>query len=392
MIGRVIALQRDRPSGRAGIVVGLAGPVLVALVLTALAALVQAVTQGNISDIVLLFGINAIMVVGFQSFVGNTGIVSFGHVAFMALGAYTAGVLAVPLELKAAVLPDLPGFLGHLELPLFWTLVLGGTVAAASALVTGAAILRLSGAAASIATLGLLVIVNNVLNHAHAITRGPQSFYGVPQSTTFEWVFGTLVVAVALSALLKWSRTGLRARSVRDDPVAAEASGVRRLPARLGPFMFSAFLTGVGGALYAQDLTAFSPDSFFVAQITGLLVMAIIGGLGSISGVLLGATLISVLGELLRHVESGFQVGSAHVQAPIGVSQAVLGALLIVMLRWRPDGILGALELELDPRRWRRAEGPPRAAAPAPIRAAAATGLGEPAAPVVEDVPTERGS
>jgi len=92
VIGRVIALQRDRPSGRAGIVVGLAGPVLVALVLTALAALVQAVTQGNISDIVLLFGINAIMVVGFQSFVGNTGIVSFGHVAFMALGAYTAGV------------------------------------------------------------------------------------------------------------------------------------------------------------------------------------------------------------------------------------------------------------------------------------------------------------
>ena len=374
----VIALRRDRPSGPAGILVGLAGPVLVALLVTALAAMVQAVTQGSISDIVLLFGINAIMVVGFQSFVGNTGIVSFGHVAFMAVGAYTAGILAVPVGLKAVVLPQLPGFLSHIELPILGTLIWGGAVAAAAALLTGVAIMRLSGAAASIATLGLLVIVNNILDHAHAVTRGPQSFYGVPQSTTFGWVFGSLIVVAALSALLKWSRAGLRARSVRDDAVAAEAAGVRRLPARLGPFMFSAFVTGVGGALYAQDLTAFSPGSFFVAQITGVLVMAIIGGLGSISGALVGATLISLLAELLRHVESGTPIGPVQVQAPLGISQAVLGVVLIVMLRWRPDGILGALELEIDPRRWRRAEGCEPADTPVP------------AAAPPEDMPTER--
>lgn len=350
----IIGLHRDRPAGKTGALIGLLGPLFVAVFITALAELVQVLTQGTISDIVLLFGINAIMAVGFQAFVGNTGIVSFGHVAFMALGAYTAGVLAVPVALKSIELPSIPSFLANVELATLWTLVLGGLCAAAVAVITGVAILRLTGAAASIATLGLLVIVNNVLVQAHSITRGPQSLYGVPQATTDGWVFGSLIVVVALSAMLKWSAWGLRARSVREDSLAAEAAGIRRLTARIIPFAFSAFVTGVGGALYAQDLTAFSPDSFFVPQIVGVLVMAIIGGLGSISGALVGASLISVLAELLRHLESGLSLGPLHVQAPTGISQAVLGVLLIATLRWRPEGILGPQELELDPRMLRR--------------------------------------
>lgn len=368
----VIRLQRDRPTGSIGVLIGVLGPLLVAAIITALAELVQAGTQGTISDIVLLFGINAIMAVGFQAFVGNTGIVSFGHVAFMGLGGYTAGILALPVALKATELPSLPGFLANVELGTLSVLILGGVLAALVAVMTGAAILRLSGAAASIATLGLLVIVNNLLVQAHSITRGPQSLYGVPQSTTDGWVFGSLLVVVVLSALLKWSRWGLRARSVRDDPVAAEAAGVRRLPARLIPFVFSAFVTGIGGALYAQDLTAFSPDSFFVPQIVGVLVMAIIGGLGSISGALVGASLISVLAELLRHVESGIALGPIQVQAPSGISQAVLGVLLIATLRWRPEGLLGANEVELDPRIGRR---------PAPVRITGEPVAQEPTAP-----------
>jgi len=349
-VNAVVALHRDRPAGAAGLLVGLLGPLLLAALITGLAELVQTMTQGTISDIVLVFGINAIMVVGFQAFVGNTGIVSFGHVAFMALGAYAAGILSVPITLRAIELPALPAVLAQTELDVPLTLLLGGTAAALGALVAGIAILRLSGAAASIATLGLLVIVNNLLVQAHSITRGPQSLYGVAQSTTDGWVFGSLIVVVALSALLKWSSWGLRARAIRDDPVAAEASGVRRLPARLIPFMFSAFVTGVGGALYAQDLTAFSPDSFFVPQIVGVLVMAIIGGLGSISGALVGASAISILTEMLRRLESGVGLGPLNVQAPTGISELILGLLLIATLRWRPEGILGPLELEVDPR------------------------------------------
>jgi branched-chain amino acid transport system permease protein len=346
----LIRLRRDKPSGRGGLLLGFLGPLLVAIAVTFLAWLLLLATGGTTNDIVILFGINAVMVVGFQSFVGNTGIVSFGHVAFMALGAYAAGIVSVPISLKAVVLPASPLFLRQTELPTFWSLIVAGAVAAVVALAIGLVIMRLSGAAASIATLGLLVIVNNVLNQAHSITRGPQALFGVPQAATFPWVFGSLIAVVVLSTWLKWSGVGLRARSVRDDPIAAEASGVRRMPARLWPFVLSAFITGVGGGLYAEDISAFSPDSFFVAQIVGVLVMSIIGGLNSISGSLVGAALISVLAEILRRLEAGFTIGPIDVHSAVGISEAVFGVALILMLRWRPAGLLGALELEVDPR------------------------------------------
>jgi branched-chain amino acid transport system permease protein len=351
-----LALRRDRPDGRGSLPIAIAGPVLVAVLATAVAGAVQVVTNGNIYDIVLLFGVNAIMAVGFQSFVGSTGVVSFGHIAFMGVGAYAAGILSVPQPLKSVVLPTLPHFLANTTWGTLPTILVGGCAAAVLALAAGPMILRLSGAAASIATLGLLVIVNNVLSNASEFTRGPQSFFGVPQTTNFAWVFITLIVVVGLSAWLKWSTVGLRARSARDDPVAAESSGVRRMRARLWPFAFSAFVTGVGGALYAHYLTSFDPTSFYVPQIVVILTMAIVGGLGSISGALVGATLISALSEVLRRTENGVNVGPVHFHPAPGIAQAALGVALILMLRWRPGGLLGALELELDPRpgRFRR--------------------------------------
>lgn len=344
------ALRSDRPAGRGSLPVAIAGPVLVAVLATGIAGLVQVLTNGAIYDIVILFGINAIMAVGFQSFVGSTGVVSFGHVAFMGVGAYAAGILSVPATLKGVVLPTLPHFLAQTAWPMLPTILAGGVVAAALALIVGPMILRLSGAAASIATLGLLVIVSNVLSNASEFTRGPQSFFGVPQTTNFAWVFVTLIVVVGLSAWLKFSASGLRARAVRDDAVAAEASGVRRTRSRLWPFAFSAFLTGIGGALYAHYLTSFDPTSFYVPQVVVILTMAIIGGLGSVSGAVVGATVISVLEELLRRAENGVNLGPIHFHPAPGIDQAALGVALIAMLRWRPGGLLGALELEFDPR------------------------------------------
>ena len=345
-----VGLRRDRPDGRGSLFVAILGPVLVAALVTAFAGVVQVLTSGSIYDIVLLFGINAIMVVGFQSFVGSTGIVSFGHVAFMGVGAYAAGILSLAQPLKGIELPTLPHFLAQTAWATLPTLIAGGIAAAVVALLIGPAIMRLSGAAASIATLGLLVIVNNVLSNASKFTRGPQSFFGVPQTTNFAWVFITLIVVSGLSAWLKWSTVGLKARATREDPVAAEASGVRRVQSRLWPFAFSAFITGVGGALYAHYLTSFDPTSFYVSQIVVVLAMTIVGGLASVSGALVGATVISVLDEVLRRVQNGVNAGPIHFHPAPGIAQAVLGVALIVMLRWRPEGLLGAYELEIDPR------------------------------------------
>jgi branched-chain amino acid transport system permease protein len=341
-----LGFRRDQEPGRAGFAGALLGPLLVVGVVTLGAGLVY--QDPTMAEIVLLFGINAIMVVGFQSFVGNTGIVSFGHIAFMAVGAYTAGILAIPVADKEVFLPELPGFLAGVELGMLTALLAGGLAAALLALVAGSALMRLSGAAASIATLGLLVIVNNVLRQATPITRGPQSLFGVPANTTFFWVFASLAAVVLLSAAFKWSRAGLRARATRDDPIAAESAGVTILRPRIQAFVLSAFITGVGGGLQAMLLTAFSPSSFFLAQLVVVITMAILGGINSITGALTGAALVTVLNELLRRVEGGFAIGGLDVQPAHGIASAVFGVLLIVMLRWRPAGLTDAFEAQVQ--------------------------------------------
>jgi branched-chain amino acid transport system permease protein len=349
------ALRHDRLPGAAGFADAVGGPLVVVGIVTLAAAAVY--TDKTMTEIVLLFGINAIMVVGFQVFVGNTGLVSFGHVAFMAIGAYSTGIVSIPAADKTYVLPDLPRFLARLELGIVPSLLVGGVAAALLALVTGVALMRLSGAAASIATLGLLVITVNILSQAHRFTAGPRALYGVPASTTFGWVFGSLAVVVLISALFKWSGRGLRARANRDDLVAAEAVGIGSLRARLLPFVLSAFITGIGGGLYAMLLTAFSPASFAIPLVVVVLTMAIIGGVNSITGALAGAALVAVLNELLRRVEDGVDVFGVHVKAATGMSAAVLGIALILTLRWRPAGLLSAWELQFGASRTRQAWG-----------------------------------
>jgi branched-chain amino acid transport system permease protein len=354
-LGR-LAFQRDRLPGATGFLGTLLGPLLVVGLVTLIAALVYA--DQTMTEIVLLFGINAVMVVGFQVFVGNTGIVSFGHIAFMAVGAYAAGILAIPIEDKEVFLPDLPGFLANVELGMLLALIAGGLAAALLALIAGAALMRLSGAAASIATLGLLVIVTNVLRQATPITRGPQALFGVPDRTTFGWVFGSLAVVVLLAVAFKFSRAGLRVRATRDDPVAAESAGIGILKPRMQAFVLSAFITGVGGGLYAMLLTAFSPQSFFLAQLVVVITMAIIGGINSVTGAVMGAALVTVLNELLRRLENGFSLGGVDVDPAKGIASAVFGVLLIAMLRWRPAGLTDAYEAQVGLGRSRRDERP----------------------------------
>lgn len=345
-----VHLRQDRPLGSSGLAAGVLSGGAVAVLVTLLALAVDIATGGSNSEIILLFGINAVFVVGYQVFVGNTGIISFGHVAFVAIGAYAAGIVSVPVRLKEFALPDLPGFLGGMELGTAVSLLVGGLAAAVVAVVVGVPLMRLVGDSAGIATLGLLVIVNNIIGEADTFTRGSQAFYGVPRTSTFGVVFGTLVAVVVLSAILKWSGPGLEARAVRDDPIAAESAGIGRVRTRLWPWVTSAFITGVGGALYAHYLSGFSPQSFFIAQIIGVLAMAIVGGMRSITGVLAGAMVISAVNELLRRLEAGGDMGPVSLPAVPGLSQFVLGVGLLLVLRWRVDGLLNARELIAVPR------------------------------------------
>ena len=299
-----------------------------------------ALTGGSDSDLLLSFGINAILVVGLQSFVGNTGVMSFAPMAFMGVGAYAAGIAAVPPMAKARMLPDLPVFLQDLALPLAPAMLVGGGAAALLALLSGLVLMRLTGIAAGITSLGVLMIVNELLRNAEAFTRGSRTFFGVPASADLPWVFGTLVAAMGLAMLLKASSIGLRARAVRDDALAAATAGINPVTARLWPYIVFGFLSGVAGALWAHHLTAFSPNSFFVAQTIPIIVMLVVGGTGSVAGGLVGAMVLTAWLELIRPIEAG-AFGIADLN---GLALLSVGVGLIVLLLLRPHGILGARE------------------------------------------------
>ena len=307
-------------------------------------------TGGSDTDLLLSFGINAILVVGLQTFVGNTGVMSFAPMAFMGVGAYAAGIVAVPPAAKAAMLPNLPSFLQDFALPLPPAMLIGGCAAAVLALLSGLVLMRLTGIAAGITSLGVLVIVNELLRNAEAFTRGSRTFFGVPASADLPWVFGTLVAAMGLGALLKASSIGLRARAVRDDELAATTAGINPLTARLWPYLAFGFICGVAGALWAHHLTAFSPNSFFVGQTIPIIVMLVVGGTNSVAGGLAGAVILTAWLELIRPIEAGV----FGLPALNGVALLSVGVGLILLLLWRPTGALGAREPQLLPRnaRW----------------------------------------
>lgn len=343
-----LSRRADRDFGRAPFLLAIGSPVFMTIVVAVAALLVGLLMRGQKDEIILVFGINAILVVALQVFVGNTGIVSFGHMAFMAVGAYAAGIVSLPVQPKAALLPDLPGWLQGFAWPFFPSLLAAGAAAAVVAAVLGPAIVRLTGPAAAVVTLGLLVIVNQVLRHAKEFTRGTQTFSGVPKTTTFTWVFGALIAAVLVAALFKWSAAGLKSKMTRDDPLAAETCGVNVTMARLVPFVLSAALTGLAGGLWAHYLTAFQANSFYIAQAVPVIAMLILGGATSITGAMVGALLISIWAEFARFLEAGFSLGSVHLVAPRDLSNLALGVALIVLLPRRPQGIAGPRELMLS--------------------------------------------
>jgi branched-chain amino acid transport system permease protein len=296
----------------------------------------------------VLFLINLMLVVSLNLFTGFTGVFSLGHIGFMALGAYTSAILTLPVTAKAANLPDLPAPLASVALPFLPALLLGGLFAALVAGLIGIPILRLSGHFVAVATLGFLIITRVVLINAEAFTRGTRTFAGVPPYTTLSWAALWAALNVYIAWCLKHSTLGLQILAARDDPWGAQGVGVAIGRVRLIAFGISAFFTGVAGGLWAHFLTAFSPNAFYFSKTFEIIVMMIVGGMGSITGSIVGTLLVMSVTELLRNLEPGVTVGTFSIGPLYGLSQIGLAVLLIFLTAFRRQGLLGDREFRLE--------------------------------------------
>ncbi|MFQ5784348.1 MAG: branched-chain amino acid ABC transporter permease [Alphaproteobacteria bacterium] len=298
--------------------------------------------------VIVILGIDIMLVLSLNLFNGFTGVFSLGHVGFMALGAYASAILSMPVAHKAINLPDLPGWLAGVELGFLPATLAAGLFAAAVAVVIGLPVLRLSGHYVAVATLSFLVIVRVVLINAVPFTRGSRTFFGTPAHTTVWWVYAWVLVTIYISWRMLRSPYGRAMLAQREDRVAAQAVGVNVLRTRLLPFVLSAFLTAVAGALWGHYILSFSPNAFYFAETFTIITMLVVGGTGSISGAVIGTVLIVVLTEMLRELERGFSLGVIEVPPLYGLSQILMAVAFISVLIFRREGLLGYGEIDFS--------------------------------------------
>jgi branched-chain amino acid transport system permease protein len=327
-------------------------PLFLCLLVVCLTVLADAGSEGLRQSATTAL-VNLVAVVGLYIFVGNSGVLSFGHMSFMAIGAYASALLTIPKQQKSFLLPSLPHFLETAHLSTVQAAVVGGLVAAAFALVVAVPLMRLTGLAAGIGTFAVLVIVYVVASNWNAVTRGEETMIGVPLDTTLNAAVIWACLAIISAFLFQESRFGLRLRATREDEPAARAIGIGVFWERTAAFALSAFWMGIAGALYGHLLGSFSPNAFYLTLTFLTFVMLVIGGISSLSGAVIGTIIISVISEVMFRVEEGMTFVGVHLKAPSGVQQIVLALFLLSVLILRPEGITGGKEITLPRRRSR---------------------------------------
>jgi branched-chain amino acid transport system permease protein len=327
----------------------LATLILLVVGVTLVASLGSAVLRNVLVNML----ITLILVVGLYVFAGNSGIVSFGHIGFMAIGAYTAGIVRIPRPTKVALL-QLPDVLERAHFSALQATLLGGGLAAAVAAVVALPIVRLGGLTAGLATFAVLNIINVVAANLDQFTGGSTGMAGVPTTTTVTSALLWSLLAITIAWLFQQTRLCLRIRASREDEPAARALGIRIVPDRATAFVLSAFICGLAGGLYAQLAGSFGPDAFFLPTTFTVLAMLVVGGRYSLSGAVIGTLFVAAVAEGLRRIEGGVDIGFVHVPARPGLQEVGLAVALLLTLLLRPRGVTGGREVSLtDLRRLR---------------------------------------
>lgn len=318
-------------------------PLLVLIAATVLIALVAGGGEGSFATFAAGTLINVLLVVGLYVFTGNSGVLNFGHISFMAIGAYVCAFLTIPAIAKGLLLPELPKWLQDTELSTGTAVLLSAGVAAALGAIVSIPLMRLAGLRAAIATLALLIIVGNVLSGW--VAGGSGNVTRVPVDTTPGNAAMWTVICLCLAFAFQRSRWGMRLRATREDEIAARALGIGVTWERCLAFTLGAFILGVGGALYAHLIGSFSPSAFFLQFTFLTIAMLVVGGTMSLTGAYVGAILLSTLSEVFRRLESDEAVLFLKVDIPPGYREIAIALVMLLVLILRPSGLTGGREV-----------------------------------------------
>jgi branched-chain amino acid transport system permease protein len=285
--------------------------------------------------------INVAIVVALYLFIGNSGVLSFGHISFVAVGAWTAGVLAVPVAPKEAIMPGLAHVLRTTTVGNAPSLAIGAAVGGVFALVVGLPLMRLSGLTAGIATFAVLEITHNILRYYGKIGPGLNAFSSVPATTGLLQATVGATIAIVTAFVYQRTRYGRLLRAARDDVAAARAVGISVYRQRLIAFALSGALAGFAGGLYIHLLPLGVEDLYLdLTFIT--LAMLVIGGASSLLGAVVGALAVSGVNYYLATAENG-----GWLKNHPGTHLVVVGAFMALVIVARPSGLTGGREVAI---------------------------------------------
>lgn len=280
----------------------------------------RGIIRSHWSAVINFICINIILAVSLNITVGCLGQINLGHAGFMSVGAY-----ACALFLKSGLLSGLPGY--------FAGLILGGFIAAGIGFLIGIPALRLKGDYLAIITLGFGEIIR-VLIQYFSFTGGAQGLQGIPKMQSFTLIFWITAASVTLMFTIMTGRHGREVLAIREDEIAAAAAGVNTTRAKIFAFTLSAFFAGVAGGMYACNVGSITAKYFDYNQSINLLVMVVLGGMGSFTGATLSAIVLTALPEMLRAFTDYRMIAYA--------------LILIAMMLFRPSGLLGRKEFQLS--------------------------------------------
>lgn len=315
------------------------------IVLIVLAWLVQLFaipyTDPYVLIIILYAGINIILAVSLNLVNGFTGQFSMGHAGFMSVGGYTAAYLSLLCSEK------FPGFIQDpvMSTTIFVGVTLaGGFMAAAVGYLVGLPSLRLKGDYLAIVTLGFGEIIRVIVLNVDAV-GGPRGLPNIPALSNFGWIYSFAIFTIFCVWRLIQSSFGRDFLSVREDEIAAEAMGVNTTKAKVTAFVISSFFAGIAGSLFAHQLRYLNPQTFDFNRSFEIIIMVVLGGMGSITGSVIAAVLLTFLREALRLLQDITQLDFRMV---------IYSVFLIILMLTRPNGLFGTKEyLQLLPKRLR---------------------------------------
>jgi len=320
------------------------------LVFLLLIGLAESFLDPFLRRILNVAGIYVILAVSLNLINGFTGQFSLGHAGFMAIGAYTAALLYMSPALKAMnfFIQPLIWPLSEIQIPFFFALIVGGAVAAVAGFAVGAPCLRVGGDYLAIVTFGFAEIIRVILNNLQGITNGPLGLKGLPTYTNLWWTWGWALFTIYFIKKLVDSSYGRALKSIREDEVAAEAMGINLFKHKTLAFVVGAFFAGIGGGLLGSLLMTIDPNSFNINLTFQIVMIILLGGLGSITGSIVMGVTFAFLMEFLRFVESPMNVFGMVIPGIAGMRMLIFAVILVITVIFFRRGLFGQKEFSWD--------------------------------------------